>query len=113
MDSHEPEKVPTWFTCHCPYCSLKLRLLKKMRDRKVMCPDCSKPFVAQPSDETIIEVPGEFDHVPPRGWLIVCPACSQTEVVSDDVSRRSHCSGCGSELPVPIAASKWLKKKQS
>jgi hypothetical protein len=100
-----------WFTCGCPYCSLTLRLLNKMRDRKVMCPDCSKPFLAHPVDEKVLEVPGDIDQVPQKGWLVVCPACSQTEVVGDDADRRTHCSQCDSELPVPVTASKWLKRK--
>jgi hypothetical protein len=104
-----------WFTCFCPYCGVKLRLLLKLTDCKVMCPDCNKPFIAQSVDtEALVSPKGESMEYDgwPRGWLIVCQSCGHTELVHDDWQGQSHCSRCGSALPTPEAPSKRIRPRE-
>jgi ribosomal protein S27E len=102
-----------WFTCLCPHCGLTLRLLPKLKDCKVMCPDCHKAFIAQPADRAALELAELTDEMPERGWLVVCPSCGHTELISDDGHCRVHCPYCASTLPIPAAASKPITKKKT
>src|SRR5947209_530100 len=96
------------FTSLCPGCGAVLRLLERHRGRKVMCPDCRHPFLAEPADAPSATVPDQAADVPARGWLLVCPACGHVEAVADDFSQRLSCSACGHALAAPTTPSKRL-----
>lgn len=98
-----------WFTCLCPYCGTTLRLLRKLADYKVMCPDCRKPFIAQEAEAEADAGAGERSF---PGWNVVCASCGHTEWVVDSLERRIHCPRCDSELPQPTADSQSLGRKK-
>ncbi len=102
-----------WFTCLCPYCGALLRLLRKLTDHKIMCPDCRRPFIAHDSGEEDLEGDGDHEEWPARGWLVVCPSCGHTELVSAGLDRRTHCPRCDSALPIPggLGRRVWHKRK--
>src|SRR5690242_17781359 len=92
-----------WFTCLCPYCGATLRLLRKLLDHKVMCPDCRKPFLAEDADT---HGGNGGDAWSAAGWFVVCPSCGHTEWVADALDRQTHCPRCDAALPRPTVGSR-------
>ena len=111
----EPERIDAnaiRFTTVCPSCGVRYRLLFKFLDRKVRCEDCGRPFIAQTSE---VDASDAKDHSPnntARGWLIVCPACAHTELVSQDPERERYCSVCDTPLPAPVIAANKVRKRK-
>jgi ribosomal protein S27E len=114
-----PEKQPVridanaiWFTTVCPSCGVRYRLLFKFLDRKVRCDDCGRPFIAQSSKADAFDVKDASAKHTPQGWLIVCPACAHTELVSQDPEREHCCSMCDTPLPAPVIAPKKVRRRK-
>ena len=99
------------FTTVCPFCGRSFRLLDRYRDRKIMCSECRKPFIAVSARADTVEVADGEAELPEAGWLLVCPACGHTEVVADEDERRTHCSRCSTALGDPRTASKKIRKR--
>lgn len=101
------------FSTICPLCGARYHLLDKFRNRKIVCDDCRRPFVAQPASAKAVEVPlGPPDRLPARGWLVVCPACAHAEVVAEGGGDNPHCSQCDSSLAFPVVASKKIRRRK-
>lgn len=97
----------------CPLCGSRYRLLDKYRDRKVVCDDCKRPFLAELATAPEHEVPaGLPDRLPARGWLVVCPACAHAELVAEGAAGDPHCSQCDSPLARPVVASKKVRRRK-
>ena len=101
------------FTTVCLSCGHVFRLLDRYRGRKVMCPDCRRPFLAHGVREETLEVADGQEQLPEAGWLVVCPSCGHTEVVADEAERRTHCSQCGTALGDPRGASRKIRKRET
>jgi hypothetical protein len=99
------------FTTLCPFCRKSLRLLDRYRDRKIMCQECHRPFIAVSSKAPSVEVADGEEELPDVGWLLVCPACGHTEPVADEANHQTHCSKCGTPLGEPQTRSKKLRKR--
>jgi uncharacterized protein (DUF983 family) len=102
-----------WFPTVCPACGVKYRLLFKFLDRKVRCDDCGQPFIAQDARTRTVEIGDAPGVRATEGWLIVCPACAHTELVSGDIWRERCCSMCDTPLPAPVIEGKKVRKKRS
>ena len=101
------------FTTVCPFCGRSFRLLDRYRDRKIMCGECRKPFIAVNTRAEAVEVANGEEALPDAGWLLVCPSCGHTEVVADEALHRTHCSQCGTALGEPRTASKKIRKRDT
>jgi uncharacterized protein (DUF983 family) len=101
------------FSTVCPSCGCVYRLLDKFLDFKVMCEDCDRPFRATNVNLKDLEVEDDWDLLPAEGWLVVCPACAHTEVVSRDDKPRAYCSRCDSPLAAPVTACKKIRIRKS
>jgi uncharacterized protein (DUF983 family) len=111
----EPVRIDAnaiWFTAVCPSCGVRYRLLLKFLDRKVRCEDCGRPFIAQSSEADVSDGKDLSANSTASGWLIVCPACAHTELVSQDPEREHCCSVCDTPLPAPVIAAKKVRKRK-
>jgi ribosomal protein S27E len=99
------------FTTVCPFCARSFRLLDRFRDRKIMCMECRKPFIAVNARSETLEVTDGREVLPEAGWLLVCPSCGHTEVVAEEGERRTHCSQCSTALGDPRTGSKKIRKR--
>ena len=100
------------FTTICPTCGSTYILLERFRNHKIMCDDCDTPFLAHAASLTDLEIAAGPEVIPPTGWLMVCPACAHTQVVSVEHEGPAHCSLCDSVLAVPVTSSKKIRKKK-
>ncbi len=99
------------FTTVCPTCGTVYRLLRKYQDRKIMCDDCRRPFVAFNAHLDALVLPDGVGALPAQGWLLVCPACGHTEVAPAEGQPRTHCLRCGSALGRPVTPSKRIRRR--
>ena len=107
------DETALWFSTVCPACGVRYRLLFKFLDRKVRCDDCGKPFIAQDARVQTVDVQESTGLRVSEGWLIVCPACAHTELVSEERQREPFCSMCDTRLPAPVTIGKKVRKKRT